>query len=157
MRMKDRCEVILDMGGGYGGSTRDHLKQTMSPTLFLGSESADGIRDRTGVLRFLNMRAAAHWSFRDALDPDYGSNIALPPDPYLKQELMAIRWRMATGGKVAIEPKEETKARIGRSPDRCDAVVMAWHARGATNHQRGVIGSQSTRSITSGRNPNRRR
>jgi len=154
MRRKNGAEVIIDMGGGWGGSTMDHLKQTLNTTPFLGSESAEGVRDRHGVLKFLNMRAAAHWGLREALDPDYGQNLALPPDPYLKQEMTAIRWKVGAGGKVQIEDKADIKQRIGRSPDRSDAVIMAHHARGATNSPTG--GNRlSSRAITSGHKPRR--
>jgi hypothetical protein len=40
--------------------------------------------------------------------------------------LVAIRWRATSNGKIQIEPKEELKNRLGRSPDRADAVVLAF-------------------------------
>lgn len=148
--MRNGCEVILDMGGGYGGSTRDHLKQAFSPTLYNGSDTAQGLKDRTGALKFINIRAAAHWHLREALDPDYGSHLALPPDPELKADLAAVRWAMTPSG-IKMESKEEIKKRIGRSPGRGDAVVMAHFARGKTNGTRLGIGTLQTRAITSSR------
>jgi hypothetical protein len=157
MERQNSAEIVIDMGGGWGGSTRDHLKDSVDVTPFLGSETAEGIRDRTGVLRFQNLRAAAHWGLRDALDPVHGQMIALPPDRDLKTEMTAIRYKMGPGGKVQIEDKAETKSRIGRSPDRSDAIIMAHFARGKTTASRFGNGRNDTRAITSGRNPNRRR
>lgn len=150
--MRDSCEVIIDMGGGHGGSVRDHLRQIFSPTLYLGSESADGMRDRSGIMKFYNIRAASTWFFKEALDPDYGSFMALPPDPELKADLCALKWKWS-GGKVLIQSKDEIKALIGRSPDRGDAVIMAHFAKGKTGGTRSGIGTLQTRVTTSGRNP----
>ncbi len=43
---------------------------------------------------------------------------SLPHDEELFDELVAIRWRATSSGKSQIEPKEELKNRLGRSPDR---------------------------------------
>ena len=57
MQLRDAAEVVLDMGGGYGGSAYDHLKQTLSPTAFNAAAAGPG-RDRSGTLSFRNLRAA---------------------------------------------------------------------------------------------------
>jgi hypothetical protein len=155
--LKNGAEVIIDMGGGYGGSVNDHLKQTLRPTLYSGAETAEAMRDRSGVFKFINMRAAACWSLREALDPAYGSYIALPPDQELKAELASYRWKVVPGSKIQVLPKEEIRQILGRSPDKADAVIMAHSAKGKTDGFRNGIGSsQPTRALTSGRNPNRR-
>ncbi len=139
--MRNGCEVILDVGGGYGGDTNTQLRQNtmgddgipgISPTLFNGAESAEGLSDRTGKLKFYNMRAAAYWFLREALDPEYGSFIALPPDRDLRAELVSIKWSVRGRG-ILIEDKAEIKKKIGRSPDRADAVVLSHFAKGKTN------------------------
>lgn len=80
--------------------------------------------DRAGVLRFANVRAYAYWSFREALDPEKGDGIMLPPDAELRADLCAPKWKMRTNG-ILVEPKEDIIERIGRSPDAGDAVVLA--------------------------------
>jgi hypothetical protein len=82
------------------------------------------MRDRAGVLTFVNVRAAAWWAMRDALDPSHGATIALPPSRELRAELCAPRYERQSSG-LKIEDKDETKKRIGRSPDLGDAYVMA--------------------------------
>jgi hypothetical protein len=156
MKRRNGCEVIIDMGGGYGGSTHDHLKGDIDVTLYNGAGKAEGLRDRTGTLKFKNTRAAAHWHLREALDPAHGSFLALPPDPILKADMTAIRWKMSAGG-VQIEEKAEVKSRIGRSPDRSDAVVMAHFAKGKTNNQRLGISAMPARAVTSSRKPSWRK
>jgi hypothetical protein len=80
-------------------------------------------RDKTELLGFVNQRAEWWWGMREALDPASGQEIALPPDPELKADLCAPKWKLTARG-IQIEAKEEIKKRIGRSTDSGDAVVM---------------------------------
>lgn len=82
--------------------------------------------DRTGQMRFHNMRAFAWWHMRDLLDPYLGDQISLPPDDALTEQLCAPRWRRQTSGAYCVEDKEEIVKRLGYSPDDADAVVMAF-------------------------------
>lgn len=81
-------------------------------------------RDRTNLLRFVNVRAFAYWALRDALDPEKGDSICLPPDPELKADLCAARYMLRVNG-IQVESKDDIVKRLGRSPDAGDAVVMA--------------------------------
>jgi hypothetical protein len=76
---------------------------------------------------FTNTRSAALWLFREALDPGQpgGSPIMLPPDPKLVADLTAPTFK-PTGHGIDVESKEKVCARLGRSTDRGDAVMMAW-------------------------------
>jgi hypothetical protein len=47
-------------------------------------------------------------------------------DEDLAAELNAPRWKADPRGRKALEPKEETKKRLGRSPDNADALVLAF-------------------------------
>jgi len=40
--------------------------------------------------------------------------------------LTATRWQVNSAGKVVIEAKDALRERLGRSPDRADAVAMAF-------------------------------
>lgn len=83
--------------------------------------------DRTGVLRFINLRAYCYWSMREALDPEKGDGIMLPDDAELRSDLCAPKWTMRTNG-IQIESKEDIVKRIGRSPDAGDAVVLSRYS-----------------------------
>ena len=37
-----------------------------------------------------------------------------------------MRWSIRLDGKLQLEGKDELRARLGRSPDRADAVAMAF-------------------------------
>ena len=65
-------------------------------------------------------------AIRDALNPEYDFNLALPPDEELKEELHEIKWSIRSNGDIIIEEKEEIKKRLGRSPDKGDAVALSF-------------------------------
>jgi hypothetical protein len=83
------------------------------------------LRDSSGQIEFYNLRAAATWRLRDALDPAKNPTLCLPPDELLAADLSSPRWKTMAGGKLVIETKNDVKKRLGRSPDRGDAVTLA--------------------------------
>ena len=78
------------------------------------------------MLEFANRRSEAWWKFREALEPDSGEDIALPPDAELMADLTAPTYEVDTQG-IRIERKEKIIKRLGRSPDCGDAVVMNFN------------------------------
>ena len=125
---RDICGVVVDIGGGYGGDCCGRLKDNnIDATRFDGSSGSTArAQDGSGRI-FINRRAEAWWRFREALNPDQpgGAIIALPDDPELRAELSSVRY-YPDMSKIQIEDKKEVKKRLGRSPDKADAVVMAW-------------------------------
>lgn len=123
-------EIRIDVVG-VGSSPYDSLKRMgVEPLAVNGGASVAGIMDKSGVLQFYNLRSMIYWNLRELLDPKYDSKLALPPDLKLKQELLAPRWSVTKGrsqfGEIKVESKDEIIKRIGRSPDRADAVVYAF-------------------------------
>ncbi len=114
---------------GVGSSCYDSLGASgVDAVPVNNSEGAPDARDRSGKLRFRNVRAASYWALREALDPEHGDDLALPDDPELLADLCAPRYKVTTAG-VTIESKDDLKARLGRSPDKGDALVIAhWVA-----------------------------
>lgn len=125
--MRDGAPIVIDMGGGYGSGVYSHLKNNVQGLTIHGynGSNTSAKRTRDGKLKFANKRAEAHWKFREALEPNLGEPIALPPDPELLSDLTAPRWKLTPRG-IQIEEKQAIKDRLGRSPDKGDAVVMAW-------------------------------
>ena len=80
--------------------------------------------DKSGKMTARNKRAEYHWRLREALDPDNGDNLALPPGHELLADLCAARYKLTSSG-ILIESKESIKERIGRSPDKGEAVMLA--------------------------------
>lgn len=78
-------------------------------------------------LKFFNKRAEIYWRFREACDPNQagGSPIMLPDDPMLISDLTAPMWDLTPQG-IKLTSKRDVVKMLGRSPDRGDAVVLAW-------------------------------
>jgi len=87
--------------------------------------SASFATDRSGRLEMRNVRAEAYWRLREALDPETGDNISLPPDEELVEDLAAPLWTRTTSG-ILIESKDQLRKRLGRSPGRGDAVAISY-------------------------------
>ena len=77
------------------------------------------------VERWHNLRAELWCNFRELLDPEK-NNIGLPPDDELLAELASVKYKVDAKGAIQIEAKEDMKKRLGHSPDRADAVVLAF-------------------------------
>lgn len=125
---RDKAEVIIDMGGGYGGSTYEQLKENDVPVYMFKGAEASVRRTEDGLFSFSNKRTEAYWKFREALDPSRpgGSPIMLDPnDLELLAELCTPTFK-EDRKVIALQPKEEVMETLGRSPNRSDAVVMAW-------------------------------
>jgi hypothetical protein len=123
--METPAPVFIDVIG-WGASAYDQLTMlcSSSVTPINNAEAGPGV-DLSGKYSFANLRAASYWRLREALDPLSGEDIALPDDRNLRVELAAPRYKIK-GGRIQVEPKEDIVKRLGRSPDRADAVVMAW-------------------------------
>jgi len=125
---RDKALVIIDTGGGYGGSAYELMVENdIEVKAYLGSETSTR-RSRDAKLRFTNTRTAALWQFKEALDPDQpgGSPISLPPNRKLLADLAAPTYKPTSNGLKA-ESKEEVCKRLGRSTNDGDAVIMAWY------------------------------
>ena len=108
--------IVVDVVGLGAGVVDQLHDKGFKVTAFNGG--AFGYEQR----RFLNVRAEAAWTLRKLLEDGV---IAIPRDPKLFDELLATNWSPTADGKVRIEPKPDIKSRLGRSPDRADAVMMA--------------------------------
>ncbi len=129
---RNEATIVVDAGGGYGGSTIDHLKDNgLKPYAYKGAaKSLRSTQDKT--LKFVNRRAEAYWKLREALDPSQyqGSPLALPPDQELLADLTTPTFEVTASGIKMMIKKDVVKL-LGRSPDKGDAVVMCWF-RGPT-------------------------
>ena len=66
---------------------------------------------------------------REALDPTQpgGAMITLPDDPELSADLSVLHFSIDSRG-ISITKKDDVRDVLGRSPDKGDAVAMAWFA-----------------------------
>lgn len=108
---------------GVGGSVYDNTKELYRCIpVNVSEKTADA--DRSGKLRFANLRSALWWQIRESLDPVHGDEIALPNDPVLIEELCTPRFEVR-GGVIHVESKDNLRARLGRSTNRADALLLS--------------------------------
>lgn len=156
---RDSAVVAVDLGGGWGGDAYGHLKENSIDSVgYMGVKSSTK-RTVDKQIKFTNVRSEAYWRFREALDPsqEQGSPIALPEDPELVADLCAPTFKIGPNG-IQVEPKDVLVKRLGRSPDKGDAVVMAWWVGPKqANIAGGWKGHKAAPKIVLGRVGNRRR
>lgn len=105
---------------GMGGGVTDRLLELgwdVDPINF-GAKPRD-------EERFINKRTELWWELREALRED---RLDIPRHDGLLRDLLAPRYTYTSRGKLKLEPKEQTKQRLGRSPDYGDALAIAWSA-----------------------------
>ncbi len=121
--VKDSAPIHVDVIG-CGTSPYDHLNQAGVHVVGVNGAGASHGSDQSGKLRFFNLRAEIWWKMRESLDPRAVPPVALPPGQDVRADLCAPTWKLK-GGKILIESKEDLMSRIGRSPDKGDAIVYA--------------------------------
>lgn len=107
--------IVID-DAGLGGGVTDRLReQGYKVDAFNGGSPA---HDAT---LYPNRRSEAWFVFAEHLP-----SLDLDADPQLAADLVAPRYTLDSMGRRVVEPKDTTKKRLGRSPDRADAILMAY-------------------------------
>jgi hypothetical protein len=150
MRTTARVQAALLSGSsravvdsiGVGAGVVDRLRELRENVVAYTGSAKSSARTRDRTHGFVNTRSAAWWRLRELSDPAFGPEVMLPPDEVLLSDLSAPSWGEVTGvpPRIAVEPKERVVARLGRSPDRGDAVVMAfWSAAAGLGSVAGAV------------------
>lgn len=113
---------------GIGAGVVARLRERQYRTVAFNAGSGTDLVDIAGELGFVDKRSAAWWRMREMLDPANGFGIALPQDDELTGELVSPTWKVTSTGRIRVESKDDLRKanRLGRSPDKADAVVMAF-------------------------------
>lgn len=133
-RMKDKKisdEYVGIDGIGVGAGTVNALKEMgRKVTSIIASASPITVRTKSEQGKiieqeedFNNLRSQMWWQFREDLRTD--PELCLPDDPELFADLVTPKWT-TQNGKIVIESKETIKKRLGRSPNKADAVIL-WN------------------------------
>lgn len=128
MRKYD-ADAVVD-ADGMGVGIYDFLRREGEPVHgFFGGAAVPNWRDSSGLLGAFNRRSAGWWDLRERLKPDSDRPLSLPDMALLIGDVTAPREAEGTSkdarGRIKIESKDQTKRRLGRSPDYGDALMMA--------------------------------
>ena len=127
---RNGADLSVDLTGGWGAAVIEALTLDLGLSATgLVASARSSVRTADGRFGFANCRAEWWWRFREALDPESGDGIKLPPDTRLATELAAPTWRLK-GTDILVEEKMQIRKRLGGSTDRADAVIQAWSRRG---------------------------
>jgi len=114
-------------GVGVGAGTVNELQRLGAKIVnIISSEKPiDLYKDgRTLAEEFDNLRSQMWWQLRLDLE-DAASCVCLPDDEELFADLMTPKWGPRKG-KIVVQPKEEMRKKLGRSPNKGDSVVY-WN------------------------------
>jgi hypothetical protein len=120
---RDDAPIHIDVIG-VGASPYDKLVELRQQVLGVNVSMSPTATDRSGMLRFFNLRSQLWWQLREALDPQNNTGIALPDNKRLRADLCAPTWELQ-GKTIRVEGREDIVKRIGRSPDYGSAFVLA--------------------------------
>lgn len=127
--IRNGAPIAVD-GIGIGSSALDFIKGLGLRVYPVIASEGTKATDKTGTLRFRNIRAEMYWRLREALDPTAEVPIALPPDQELLADLAAVRYKVVQMGQalagIQMRDKDEIREVLGRSPDKGDAVAMTF-------------------------------
>lgn len=129
LQRQHNAMIVLDGTGGWGGSTRDLLEthhQIIAEMCVASAGSTQWVNNN--MWKCLNRRAEMWWMFREALDPNSGFDICLPPGTRLQTQLTAPIF-IIKGKTLQVESKDDVRVRVGSSTDEADMIIQAWHYR----------------------------
>ncbi len=121
---KDAIIAVDNLGVGAGTLGRllelGHLAQACT-------FSAAPTRTPKYSTKYANLRTQCYWEFREGLQ---SGEMAIAPldgeEEMAFEELSAVEYTVNSNGTIVASSKNEVKKKIGRSPDRADAIVMAY-------------------------------
>ncbi len=113
----DVTAIFVDEGG-VGGGVVDRLRELGAPVY--GVHFGGSAQRPT---RFFNRRSEIFWELRRLFDLQC---IALPRDEELAGQLLGLRYDISSSGQVRLEGKREMRKRGMPSPDKADALALAF-------------------------------
>lgn len=125
--------VVLDREGSVGASTYGYLRNYAE--LHRDAFELIAVRASDGAIRQPQIYAR----MRDELTANLESWIreggAIIEDTKLEAEMHEFEWRQQQNGRLKVTPKDDIKKKLGRSPDRYDALALSvWEPLSVRDH-----------------------
>jgi hypothetical protein len=121
---------VIGIGWGVVGSLRRRRTKGEHDCLIIGVNVGES---STKPERFARLRSQIWWEIGRQLSEDGAwdfSGLDEPDRERLITQLVAPRYTHDASRRIVVEKKEETKGRLGRSPDNADALLLAFFAGG---------------------------
>lgn len=107
---------------GIGAGIIDRLREIGGYKVVAYNAAAAPAEQNQGEGGYPNARSELWFEFAE----DHLPGIDLDDDEDLLADLCSPEYTLDSKGRRVVEPKDETKKRLGRSPDRADAVLMLF-------------------------------
>jgi hypothetical protein len=117
----DWVRATIDVPG-VGGGVVDRLAELELPVVPYNGGEAPIDKER-----FVNARAEDYWMLRERFEQ--GEIDIDPDDDKLAAQLGSIKWGIDSRGRIKIESKDDMRKRGLPSPDRADAMAIAFAGR----------------------------
>jgi hypothetical protein len=124
---------VIGIGWGVCGRLKELGKQGTHKARIVGVNVGEASGDPT---RFPRLRDQLWWETGRELIRTKGIDLSGVDDAVIAQ-LVAPRYAIDSSGRVKVEPKAETRLRLGRSPDDADALLLAFYV--PADHEPGLI------------------
>ena len=121
MRSGGRCKIRVD-SAGVGQDDAAVLRDDGEDVeeVNVGEKAIDSEH-------FINLRAELYWRLKKKFEE---GTISIPNDRLLVSQLADIRYTYTGKAKLQIESKEEMRLRGSKSPDKADALMLAFRPVG---------------------------
>lgn len=113
---------VIGIGWGVAGWLEEKLLEAKIDCEVIRVNVGEGSSDPS---RFPKLRDEVWWMGRE-LTQDGGWDLSGIDDETLGQ-LIAPKYKPDTAGRTKVEKKEETRERLGRSPDNADSLLLAYY------------------------------
>jgi len=131
---ESQAEVVkvdaIGIGWGMVGMLQEKQSQGLHRAHVVGVNVSES---STRPDRFKNLRSQIWWEIGRQLSEDQAwdmSGLEESDRERLVSQLTAPKYTTDSAGRTVVEPKDETKKRIGRSPDNADALLLAFYSAG---------------------------
>jgi hypothetical protein len=124
--------IKLDAAGGYGTAVADMLRYLQNEGKTPGLDQFVSIIEvnvsevSSEPEKYPKLRSEVWFGGRLF----FQAGGVMYSDPQLESELIAPIYKVTPKGQLEVERKEETKKRLGRSPDRADSALLAIYEPG---------------------------
>ena len=124
---------------GVGGGVCDRLRELGLPAVGINTAESPALR-----MTYINLRAELWFKLKAWLE---ARDVSMPKDDSLLAELVAVKYKFTSAGKLQIESKDDMRRRGMASPDRADAVCLTFATEAATVIKGGSMASNWQKPI----------